>query len=476
MLFSSLEFLFFFLPLCIAVYFAVPFKFKNIVLLCFSLIFYAFGEPVYLFLMIFTIFFDYLFAIAIEGAKSRKRARTILILAISLNLSLLAFFKYFDFVLISLSNIFGLTLSPLELSLPVGISFYTFQSLSYVIDVYKKECQAAQNPIIPATYVTLFPQLIAGPIIKYGEIAETLNKRHHSISDIANGVRRFTCGLAKKVILANSAGELWQRFVSGFDVRQADTVGIWFALICFAYQIYFDFSGYSDMAIGLGKIFGFTFPENFNYPYASKSITEFWRRWHITLSSFFREYVYIPLGGNRCGKFKMYLNLFIVWSLTGLWHGAGVNFLLWGIYYFIILAIEKAFLLKLLNKCPSFLCRIYSLFLILLGWLIFASDGTASSLSVNEALSCLKIMFSGGERGFISADTFYNIIQNASFLIIMTIAAIPMVNKIKEKLLISEKYSAVTLILLNTMSVSALILCTAYLVNSGYNPFLYFRF
>lgn len=478
MLFSSLEFIFLFLPLCVIAYFATPTRFKNAALLFFSLMFYGFGEPVYLFLMIFTVGADFAFGLLLSKHQdNRTHSKLILLAAVVFNLSILAFFKYYDFLAVGISHIFtSLNLRPLGLSLPVGISFYTFQALSYVIDVYRGEVRAAKDPIIPATYVALFPQLVAGPIIRYDDIEGQLKSRHHSVTLAAEGIRRFAAGLAKKVLLANAAGELWQSFATGFDAATADTVGVWLGVICYAYQIYFDFSGYSDMAIGLGKIFGFDFPENFNYPYISQSITEFWRRWHITLSTWFREYVYIPLGGNRRGRARTYLNLFVVWSLTGIWHGAGWNFLFWGLYYFLVLSLEKLFFKKALERAPRVLRHAYSILIILFGWLIFAADGSVGSLTVSEALLCARIMIGFGGTPIISPATRYELIRNILPLIIMTAASSPVWMRGAHRLFESVKYGAVTSALLTISAIAALILCTAYLVNSGYNPFLYFRF
>ncbi len=478
MLFSSLEFIFLFLPVCIAVYFFVPLRLRNTVLLIFSLIFYGFGEPVYLFLMVFTVGADYAFGLLLQkNLENRRRARLILICAVILNLSILGFFKYYDFIVTSVSSIIpSISPRPLGLSLPVGISFYTFQALSYVIDIYRGDARAAKAPIIPATYVALFPQLVAGPIIRYNDIEGQFSHREHSLSLAAEGIRRFTAGLAKKVLLANTAGELWQNFATGFEATSADVLGVWLGVICYTFQIYFDFSGYSDMAIGLGKIFGFDFPENFNYPYISRSITEFWRRWHITLSVWFKEYVYIPLGGNRCGRARTYLNLFIVWSLTGIWHGAGWNFLLWGLYYFLVLSAEKLFLGRILESAPSALRHLYSLTLIIFGWLIFASDGSAASLTLGEAFSCARIMLGFGGAPLISPDTRYELTRNILPIIIMTVASLPLLRNFARRLASSKKYGGSAVVILNIITPLTLILCVAYLVNSGYNPFLYFRF
>lgn len=477
MLFSSLEFLFLFLPLCVIVYFGVPPRARNAVLLLFSLIFYGFGEPLYLFLMVFTAGADYIFGLLIQKNQDRRgRARAILIIAVVLNLSALGFFKYYDFIAEMLSRTNTLSfIKPLGIPLPIGISFYTFQSLSFVIDVYRQDVKAPRTPLIPATYVALFPQLIAGPIIRYNDIEKQFSHRSHSFSLAASGLRRFCAGLAKKVILANTAGELWQNFTLSFDVSASDTVGVWLGVILYAFQIYFDFSGYSDMAIGLGRIFGFEFPENFNYPYISESITEFWRRWHITLSSWFKEYVYIPLGGNRSGRARMYLNLLAVWSLTGIWHGAGANFLLWGLYYFSLLALEKALLLDWLERIPKIFRHAYSLLFILIGWLIFAADGAEGALTLSEALGCLKIMLGFGGTPFISALTRYELSRNLLPIVIMAVAATPFPKRILMRIQ-SARNADGSSVLLNMLSFLSLIICVSYLVNSGYNPFLYFKF
>ncbi len=477
MLFSSLEFLFLFLPLCVSVYFLLPRRYGNCVLLIFSLIFYGMGEPVYLFLMLLTILSDYLFGLAIERKRTFGASpKAVLVVAVVFNLSLLAFFKYFGALTALISRIpFLEGVSRVNIPLPIGISFYTFQSLSYVVDIYRGEVSASKNPLIPATYVALFPQLIAGPIIKYGDIENDLKRRPRSITLAAEGIRRFSVGLAKKILLANTAGEIWESFALSFN-GSSDILSVWLGVIAFSFQIYFDFSGYSDMAIGLGKIFGFSFPENFNYPYISKSITEFWRRWHITLSGFFRDYVYIPLGGNRRGRLRTYLNLLAVWSLTGLWHGAGLNFLLWGLYYFVILSIEKAFTGKFLGKLPSFIRRGYSLLLIAIGWLIFAADGTIGGFSLSNALSAAKIMLGLADAPLFSRDSVYLFARSLTVFIIMAIASTGLVKKLTDRLISHHKYQTALSVAQNTLSIGAILLSAAYLVNSGYNPFLYFKF
>ena len=475
MLFSSLEFIFLFLPVCAAIYFLVPLRAKNAVLLLFSLAFYGFGEPIFVFLMIFTVAANYLFGALVERALYRKaRAKTVLVISIIFNLGILAYFKYYSLFAEILSAMLKISL-PLGTipSLPIGISFYTFQAMSYVIDVYRRDARAERDPLILGTYVALFPQLIAGPIIRYGEIADQLKKRAHSVERAASGIRRFSVGLAKKCILANAAGEIWSDFCIWFEAgAEHSALGAWLAIIAFSFQIYFDFSGYSDMAIGLGRIFGFEFPENFNYPYTAKSITDFWRRWHITLSGWFREYVYIPLGGNRRGRGRMYLNLLTVWSLTGLWHGATLNFLFWGLYYFALLALEKAFLLKLLDRVPTLLQRLYSLFFIALGWLIFAADGTL--LSVVGAVRFLGVMLGARGAPLTSSGAVYDAIRLLPFFAIMAISATPLIKRLTDRA--SEKFPRTLSATLSVFSLLSIVISTAYLVNSGYNPFLYFRF
>ncbi len=449
MLFSSLEFLYVFLPLSLLLYFLTPRRLKNLTLLLVSLLFYAYGEPVYVLLMIAAIAVNYGFGRLLLRESSRRR---ILSLAVIFNVGLLFFFKYAGMLIPALGQI----------PLPIGISFYTFQALSYVADVYRRRVEASRHPVDFGAYISLFPQLIAGPIVRYDQVAEELRERTHTAERIASGIAVFAVGLSKKVLLANGAGELAERILSGTDT----TLCALFWLLLFAFQIYFDFSGYSDMAVGLGRILGFDFPENFRYPYTAKSITDFWRRWHVTLSSFFREYVYIPLGGNRRGRLRTNLNLLIVWSLTGLWHGASLNFLLWGLYFFVILCVEKAFLLKRLERLFPLLSHGYALFFILLGWFIFASDGTRDTLS-------LLSLFSWGTP-FSDGWILYELRQNALFLLALAIGATPLPKRLFERLTRSRPtLFAVARLLL---SLGSLILSTAYLASSGYNPFLYFRF
>ena len=474
MLFSSLEFLYLFLPITIILYFISPKRARNAVLLVMSLIFYAVGEPIYLLLMVATIVIDYSFGIFIALAKSKgnkSAAKLLLIFAIVLNISSLVFFKYYDLIASTISHIIP-PVSPLYLALPIGISFYTFQALSYVIDVYKNTVEPQKNIISFGTYVTLFPQLIAGPIVKYTDVDKALTSRKENIAHASDGAIRFCIGLGKKVLLANPAGQMWDTLREINEIEPT-AFGAFLSLAFFAFQIYFDFSGYSDMAIGLGKIFGFDFPENFNYPYTAKSITDFWRRWHITLSSWFREYVYISLGGNRCSRGRMYFNLFCVWSLTGLWHGASWNFLLWGIYFFIILVLEKAFLLKKMQKLPSFFQHIYALALILIGWLIFVCDGS-DGLALSDGIRIFGNFFGIGVSSFISKRTLYEFLRNLPMLFIMAAGATYIPLKLFKN--ISEKRKIFSALFKPLFTVFIIIISTSYLVSSGYNPFLYFRF
>lgn len=466
MVFSSLEFIFVFLASVLAVYYLVPPKARNIVLLLFSLVFYGWGEPVYVFLMIATITVDYIcgYIIGCDLDSKPKRAKVTLIVSIVINLALLGVFKYYDFFAGTLNSLLGRGVFPtLGLTLPIGISFYTFQALSYVIDVYRRDARVQKNIAAFGTYVTLFPQLIAGPIVRYADVDDQLRERTHSLTLFASGCRTFICGLAKKILLANAAGAMWNSLSAA---AEPDALGAWLAIVFYTFQIYFDFSGYSDMAIGLGKMFGFSFRENFYYPYVSESITEFWRRWHISLSTWFREYVYIPLGGNRKGVGRTYFNLFCVWLLTGLWHGASWNFVLWGLYYFALLVIEKTFLLRLLERAPKFLRHIYSMAAVIFGWLLFVIE------DVSSIGAYLSRMF-GGTGVFATQITVYELVRNLVFLAILILASTPAPKKLWYKL-----YSKGTpwRVVQSVVCAIAFVLCIAYLVDSSYNPFLYFRF
>ncbi len=462
MVFSSILFLYVFLPIFLILYFVLPKGARNVSLLIASLLFYAWGEPIYIALMLFSTLVDYTLGYLVQKHRENKRkAKVFVICSIVINLSLLGFFKYYDFFATAIFPF--LNLPVLNLALPIGISFYTFQSMSYTIDVYRKDGDAQRNFIDFASYVTMFPQLIAGPIVKYKDIAHQLRGRKESVELFGEGVSQFLCGLAKKVLLANNIGLFWDT-VKALPQDSTSVVLSWLGIAAFGFQIYFDFSGYSDMALGLGKLFGFHLPQNFNYPYTAKSITDFWRRWHISLSTWFREYVYIPLGGNRKGAFATYRNLLIVWALTGFWHGANFNFLFWGIYFAIILMLEKAFLLDWLKKIPSWACHVYTLLLVAFGWILFAFE------DLNAMASYVGTMF--GTVPFWNNDTSYYLFNYVIILIVAVIASTPLplrfLNKLKgERLYQYAKVAA---------CVATLFLATAYLVDSGYNPFLYFRF
>ncbi len=463
MLFSSLEFLYLFLPLTLLLYFAAPFCVKNYVLLVASLVFYGIAQPKLLPLLLFVCLLDYAFGLLIYKSGDGHKANILTCVAVFINALILFAFKYLDPIFVFLG------LEPLKIELPVGISFYIFQALSYVCDVRKRVCRVQKNPLLFVTYVSLFPQLVAGPIVKYSDIDAELEKRTHTLEKCVSGARLFAIGLAKKLLLANSAGESFER-LARYSEYSGTVLGAWLCLIFFAFQIYFDFSGYSDMARGLGRIFAFEFPENFKYPYISKSITEFWRRWHITLSSWFREYVYIPLGGNRHGRARTYLNLFAVWLLTGLWHGAALGFVFWGLYFFVILVLEKAFLLKALEKLPSFTRHLYTLVLILIGWLIFESSGV---LGNGRAMLIFGQMFGIGGT-FSNNEVLFELLSNLPFLCIMAVASTPLFARLFYRL--DKKRPLVYSVISNTLAVLSLIICTCYLADSGYNPFLYFRF
>lgn len=468
MVFSSLLFLYLFLPLTVMLYLVSPKKMRCFTLLVCSLIFFAWGEMRYLWLMLFTITVDYAAGWIIgalrEQGRSKKVLLVVLILATAINLGLLGLFKYTDFLIGTVNNLSGTSIPLLKLALPLGISFYTFQALSYVIDVYKESCAPQKNYIKFAMYITMFPQLIAGPIVRYTDIMEQIDDRTVDWEKVAKGIRRFVMGVGKKVLLANTAGSLVDTILLQGDELSA--LGAILVAVSYTFQIYFDFSGYSDMAIGLGHIFGFDFPENFRYPYEANSITDFWRRWHITLSSFFREYVYIPLGGSRRGKGRQILNLFIVWTLTGIWHGAGWNFVLWGIYFFVLLTLEKLFLLKLLEKCPKFVGHLYALVFIVLGWVIFSAADNGNLMP-----------YLLGQNGFADDVSLYYLIHNLLFLCIFALGSTRLPSILASKLVSRERLGEKGAMVIQSVGVVAvLVLSTAFLAGGDYNPFLYFRF
>lgn len=467
LVFSSLSFLFWFLPIFLGVYFIAPKKVKNFILLIFSLIFYAWGEPIYICLMLFSTVFDYINGLLIERfGLNTKGSKVVLIIAMLGNLGLLGVFKYFDFFMGSLNNVFGLSLPFLNVALPIGISFYTFQTMSYTIDVYRGVVPAQHNIITFGSYVTMFPQLIAGPIVQYKTVERELNSRSVGLEDVYIGVRRFLIGFVKKVFLANNIGFLWSEILGSYSNLSSLTLIL--GLICFAFQIYFDFSGYSDMAIGLGRMLGFKFLENFNYPYISKSITEFWNRWHISLSSWFKEYVYIPLGGNRKGLKRQIINISIVWLLTGFWHGASWNYVLWGIYYGILLIIEKCFLLKILKDKPSWISHLYTLFFVVIGWGLFAIEDFNVLINYFENIVI-------NPNGFISSDIFYYLKNYILLIVICIISSVNWGKTLYEKIK-ESKYSKIVIVIVDILLIICFILSLAMLVSSTYNPFLYFRF
>ena len=466
MVFSSTIFLCVYLPLVLLGYYICPKKGRNLFLLIASLVFYAWGEPKYVFLMIFSILVNYIFGRLMDKHReNKKRLKLMLVLSVVIDIGLLSVFKYTDFIITNVNAIFGANFDLLNIALPIGISFYTFQAMSYTIDVYRDDVRVQKNIIDFGMYITMFPQLIAGPIVRYADVQDQLAERSVTTADFSEGIMRFVVGLGKKVLLANQMGAVWSEiYALGGDVS---ALMAWTGAIAYTFQIYFDFSGYSDMAIGLGRMFGFKFPENFRYPYQSVSITDFWRRWHITLSTWFKEYLYIPLGGNRRGLTRQALNLLIVWSLTGFWHGAGWNFVLWGLYYFVILFIEKLFLLKALDKLPKFFRHVYALLLIIIGWVIFASD------DVSVLLPFLGSMF--GANGAIGGMDVYTLLTKAALLVICCIAS----TELPKKLFLSaagamNEKAAFTL--KSVLTIALLALSMILLIGDSYNPFLYFRF
>ena len=473
MIFSSLLFLFRFLPAVLVLYYLAPRPLRNLVLLLCSLVFYAWGEPVYIILMIVSILVSYTGGILVDRFKTqgkRRAARAALLGSSVVSLSLLGFFKYADFVIGTVNGLTGAGIDLLKIALPIGISFYTFQTMSYTIDVYRGEAKVQKNLISFGAYVTMFPQLIAGPIVQYKTIDRQLRTRKETAGQFAYGIHRFMIGLGKKVLLANNAGVLWDT-ISSMEHMQIPVVMSWMGLAAYTFQLYFDFSAYSDMAIGLGHMFGFRFLENFNYPYISKSITEFWRRWHISLSTWFRDYVYIPLGGNRVGVWKHIRNILVVWMLTGIWHGASWNFVLWGIYYGILLLIEKFVLGKYLKKLPGVFQHIYCMFFVMLGWNLFVFDDMSAGISFARAL------FGTYGAGFCSRETLYLLYNNAVLLVLLILGSTQLParagNWICAKL--RGKETLLTIVK-NVFYVGIFLLSVAWLVDASYNPFLYFRF
>ncbi len=467
MLFSSISFLYYFLPAVLLVYFVAPSKLKNLVLLVASLFFYFFGEPIYCFLMIFSIASAYLHGLWISNLRGSNRAKIPFISSIVVSVGVLAFFKYHAFFVENVNTAFNLDITVLSIALPIGISFYTFQILSYTIDLYLGKVQVQRNLINFATYVALFPQLIAGPIVRYITIEASLTGRKHTIESTAYGIKRFITGLAKKVIIANSLGELVAIFSNS---NEASILFYWMAALAFMLQIYFDFSGYSDMAIGLGRIFGFHFLENFNYPYIAKNVTEFWRRWHISLGTWFRDYVYIPMGGNRVPWLKWARNILIVWFLTGFWHGAAWNFIVWGLYFAVFLVLEKYLLKNILAKLPFIIGHLYLIFVVLISFVVFNAD------SLGEGIHNLKGMFGMVSVPFVTSETIYYLKSYGFIFVLAAFLATPLPNYIAAKLSRFRFGENVVQTAQPVALVALLFLVTGYLIDGSFNPFIYFRF
>lgn len=467
MVFSSLAFLYYFLPIVLLLYFVLPNKARNMLILISGLFFYAWGEPKYIFIMILSTAIDYTAGRLMDYFdKSPKKRTAFLLVSVIMNLGLLAVFKYSSFIITTVNSIFGTAIPDPQLPLPIGISFYTFQSMSYTIDLYLRNIKVQKNFISFTSYVSLFPQIVAGPIVRYEDVAKEIDDREVNVSLVSIGIGKFMKGLAKKVLLANNIGLIWTQ-VKAMDYGEISAATAWIGILAFTFQIYFDFSGYSDMAIGLGKMLGFNFPVNFDHPYMSRSISEFWRRWHMTLGGWFRSYVYIPLGGNRKGLGRTIFNLFVVWALTGLWHGSSWNFVLWGLYFGVLIALERFGWGKILEKLPKIFSTLYTFVLVVFGWVLFDTN------TLTDAWNYFKAMF--GATG-IAADTTSqylfasNVVIFAVCIFASTDYFTKIVDKIKEKKEVVYKYAA------PVIQLGVLVICTAYLVDATYNPFLYFRF
>ena len=467
MLFSSVSFLYYFLPITLILYFVSKDKYKNIILLLASLFFYFYGEPKYTVLMLISAFSAYIHGILIEKFREKGYSKLFLVSGLVVSLGILIVFKYMDFIIKNINYISNSNIKLLRLVLPIGISFYTFQGLSYIVDVYKKDAKVCRSFVDFATYVCLFPQLIAGPIVRYTTIEDELKNRTHSFDKFAYGVNRFVVGLAKKIILANNLGMIVDIMTKS---NEKSVLSYWMVAIFFSLQIYYDFSGYSDMAIGLGRMFGFDFLENFNYPFISKSIKEFWRRWHISLSSFFRDYVYIPLGGNRVSRGRWIFNLLIVWSLTGLWHGDSWNFILWGIYFAILLIIENLFLQNILSKLPALIQHIYAKFFIIISFVIFNNE------NIKDLWSSLYNMFNFRGLDLYNDFSTYYLKSYTVLLIVSVIGATPILKNIIQKINKNVTGQKVISTINSILNIVLLVVVTAYLIDGSFNPFLYFRF
>lgn len=466
MLFSSIPFLYYFLPFTLILYFVVPKRLKNSVILLSSLFFYAWGEPKFLVFMLISITQGYVFGRLIEKRRGDKTAKVFLIISVAFSLCLLGYCKYADFFIGNFNAITGLSLPLLGIALPIGISFYTFQILSYTVDIYRGDSPAQKNFINMAAYIAMFPQLIAGPIVRYSDIANQLESRTHSFDDASKGIRRFIIGLSKKILVANVLGELVAVFKAS---EEKSVLFFWVYAVAYSLHIYFDFSGYSDMAIGLGRVFGFRFPENFNYPYISGSITEFWRRWHISLGSWFRDYLYIPLGGNRVSKPRWLLNILIVWMATGLWHGAAWNFVVWGIYFAVLLMAEKMCLLKSLKKL-NVINHIYVMLLVIISFVIFDAS------SISDAFTCIASMFGVEDIPAVTSESIYYLKSYAVILVVAVFGATPLMSELAKAVDKSRIGGRIKNIAEPCTLIALLSVCTAFLIDGSFNPFLYFRF
>lgn len=466
MVFSSLTFLFGFLPVALLLYYAAPGRCKNTILLLASLFFYAWGEPVYILLMLFTVLCDYGIGMLMAPLEGKRRT-AVFTCGVCLNLGLLFAFKYTSFLIGTLNGLLGVSLYDPKLPLPIGISFYTFQALSYLIDLYKKRIAPQKNAVDFAAYVTMFPQLIMGPIVLYSDVEDALSHRTVSLESLSDGISTFICGYAKKTLLANAIGAVWAS-VKGMNYASLPAATAWIGILAFTFQLYFDFSGYSDMAVGMGKMLGFDFPQNFNYPYLSKSVSEFWRRWHITLSRWFRAYVYIPLGGNRKGTAKTVRNLLIVWLLTGLWHGASWNFVLWGLYFGLLLLLEKFLLGRHLEKLPNALQRLYTLLLVALGWVLFEMP------TLGEIGGYLLALFGFNGAGFGDGQSVYLLLYNGVTFLVCGVASTQLFSRTASAL--KQRVPGIFQFLKTAFSIAVFLLCICYTATSGYNPFLYSQF
>ena len=457
-----------YLPIVLGIYFLVPKILRNTVMFIAGLLFYAWGEPIYLWVMVLSTLIDYTAGLFMHKYDHKPKIRTLCLLAsVVMNVGLLSVFKYSGFFISSINALLGISIPIPNIILPIGISFYTFQSMSYTIDLYLRNIPVQKNPITFATYVTLFPQIVAGPIVRYSDIQNEIDHRTISINLVGEGTAIFIKGLAKKVLLANNIGALWST-IKAQEITSLPAATAWLGILAFTFQIYFDFSGYSDMAVGLGKMLGFNFPDNFNFPYISKSISEFWRRWHITLGSWFKSYVYIPLGGNRKGLPRTLFNLFVTWMLTGFWHGASWNFVLWGLYFGVIIILEKLFLGDLLKKIPAFLQVAYSFILVVFGWVLFEFD------KLSNVWLYFGAMFGANNVIFANADTLYYLL---SYILVFAICIFFSIDKSQKLALsIKNKFPKIWEYLSPVVCIVLLLICTAYLVDATYNPFLYFRF